>query len=800
MINTYSTNMLNQLFLIAILFWVLAGHSLAQSPVISGLVIADDKPILGAQVALEPIGLKMLSDASGRFSFRSVDPGSYVLTINYPGFFRINDRIEVSSGDSLFFSYEMVEDALFIHEMVVTVSRKQIERHQAPVVINTISSRTLEAVQAVVVAEGLSFTPGLRVENNCQNCGFNQLRMNGLDGAYSQILINSRPVYSALAGVYGLEILPANMVDRIEVVRGGGSVLYGGNAIAGTVNIITKGPLENSYELAYNQAFTGLETPDRTLTFNASLVNDNLRSGVSFFAFNRDRKEWDANGDGFSELTKLNNTSFGIDYFRNGVKPNKLKFGLFIGNEFRRGGNNFHLEPHQTDLTEQLKHLIVNNTISYETQSKNRVHSLAIYSAGQAVFRSSYYGSGGRVLSQGDSLTETDLIALNAYGMSDDLSLVGGLQYVFNPVKRFQLIAGSEMQINQVSDLMSGYNRRTDQKVETLGSYLQCEWTPHSRLTLIFGGRLDLIHIEGKYKTGNEVLDQRKALCVPIPRLTGLFRISEYWKLRSTFSQGYRAPQAFNEDLHIETVGGDAKFIRLSSDLKTERSNSATLSINFDRKYKSLQISALLEGFYTQLKDPFILSDQEELENGVVVITKRNGSGAFTSGINLEFNMAYRSSIVFQSGGTIQKARYDLPELIWSSAGTNGPLTEIRTTNMLRTPDQYAYFSLLIKPSKKWDLSLSGIYTGSMIVSHTIDPETEKTILKSTPRFFEKNAKISYNFNIEKSHQIQVSLGIQNIFNSYQSDFDSGMERDAGYVFGPNRPRTMFMSLKFSTL
>ena len=88
----------------------------------------------------------------------------------------------------------------------------------------------------------LMFSPGLRVENDCNNCGFSQVRMNGLEGPYTQILINSRPIFSGLAGVYGLEHIPPSMIQRIEVVRGGGSALFGGNAIAGTINVITKDP------------------------------------------------------------------------------------------------------------------------------------------------------------------------------------------------------------------------------------------------------------------------------------------------------------------------------------------------------------------------------------------------------------------------------------------------------------------------------------------------------------------------------------------------------------------------------
>ena len=125
-----------------------------------------------------------------------------------------------------------------LNEIVVSASRSEQKRIEAPIIVSTISPKLLSTVQAVTLSEGLNFSPGLRLENNCQNCGFTQVRMNGMEGPYTQLLINSRPIISGLAGVYGLELLPTNMIERIEVVRGGGSALFGSNAIAGTINLI----------------------------------------------------------------------------------------------------------------------------------------------------------------------------------------------------------------------------------------------------------------------------------------------------------------------------------------------------------------------------------------------------------------------------------------------------------------------------------------------------------------------------------------------------------------------------------
>lgn len=186
------------------------------------------------------------------------------------------------------------------------------------------------------------------MENNCQNCGFSQVRMNGMEGPYSQILINSRPIFSGLAGVYGLEFIPSNMIERMEVIRGGGSALYGSNAIAGTINLILKDPVNNSYEIGASSGYTGVgieggDNPafDYNVNFNTSLVSSDSRTGMALYGYHRDHEPYDANSDGFSEITQINNVTVGTRVFHRFTHRNKLAVDFFTINEDRRGGNKF---------------------------------------------------------------------------------------------------------------------------------------------------------------------------------------------------------------------------------------------------------------------------------------------------------------------------------------------------------------------------------------------------------------------------------------------------------------------------
>lgn len=763
---------------------------------ISGSVNNGESVVPFANVALIGTNRGTVTKEDGTFELTEVPDGNYSLQVSSVGYRKQTFEIELSGDPIPLEAIQLETDVLGLDEVVVSGTRDAITKYNSPVIINTISPEIFESTQSLSIAEGLNFSPGLRIENNCQNCGFTQLRMNGLDGAYSQILINSRPVFSALAGVYGLEMLPANMVDKIEVVRGGGSVMYGGNAIAGTVNIITKDPMENAFEVGFNQSFINFEASDRTVNFNGSIVSKNVDKGITLFGFNRTRNPWDANEDGFSEIVKLRNNTFGIDAFWNIKSRNKLRFGAYYINEFRRGGNEFDLEPHQTELTEQLQHNIVSANLSFEHISKDLKHKIAVYGSLQAVNRDGYYGGGGRVLSEGDSLTEADILAINAYGKSNDISAVGGAQYNYTITPKVMVIVGSEYIFNQVNDDMPGYGRSIHQEVGTLGTYAQFEYKPISRLTLLAGGRYDHVRINGTYNLVDEDFKNTTTLNVVVPRLSAMINVFAGFKLRASFAQGYRGPQAFDEDLHIETVGGSTRFIQINPNLVPERSNSALLSLNFDRSIKRWQMNFVAEGFYTKLNNPFVLSDQTELDNGVAIISKRNGDGATVGGVNLEANFAYSDKLIFQSGATIQVARYDTPEEIWAPEEENSSLEATVANRLLRTPNVYGYFSLVYNPFRALSVSYSGTITGPMDVPHVIDVETEHTVIKRTPVFFDNNVKLAYTFWFKDKYRIQVFAGLQNIFNSYQNDFDLGADRDAGYVYGPIRPRTVFAGLK----
>ena len=209
-----------------------------------------------------------------------------------------------------------------------------------------VTPKLFEQTNSHTLSQGLAFQPGVRVETDCQNCGYSQVRINGLDGKYTQILIDSRP--SFLSGRCVWVGTDSRQHDRAcGSVRGGGSALFGSSAIAGTVNIITKEPIRNSGSFSHTISnFDGSGSFDNNTTLNLSLVSSDSKMGAYVYGQSRHRSAWDSNGDGFSELPKLKNQTVGLNAYYRTSAYSKLSLEYHHMEEFRRGGSGFSLPPH----------------------------------------------------------------------------------------------------------------------------------------------------------------------------------------------------------------------------------------------------------------------------------------------------------------------------------------------------------------------------------------------------------------------------------------------------------------------
>ena len=727
-----------------------------------------------ATILIVETGRGTVSNENGDFIFTDIPEGIYTLRAQLLGYGTQEKKVTVSKEFAVDIHFAMVEEGIMTDEVVVSANRNEVSRKVAPVVVNVMGVKLFESVNSTDLAKALNFQSGLRVEYNCQNCGFPQVRINGLEGPYSQILINSRPVISALSGVYGLEQIPVNMIDRVEVVRGGGSALFGANAVGGTINIITKDPVNDSFQVSSTMSNMNGKVWEQYMGANASLVSKDNVYGIAVYQSYRNRNPYDADEDGFSELGKLNMNTFGLRAYYRPMKSSRLSIEYHTTNEFRRGGNKFDYEPFETDITEQTKHVINSGGLNYDLFWKDYDHKISFIASAQHVDRNSYYGA------QQD---------MNAYGKTKDLTWVAGTMYAGNFKKVLfapaQFTAGLEYQNDDLHDVMTGYNRDLRQEVRIASAFVQNEWKI-DKFSLLAGFRLDDHNL-----INNPIFS---------PRVNMLYKPSDKIQARLTWSTGFRAPQAYDEDLHVTAVGGEGVLIRLADGLKPEKSNSFSGSIDWTANIGHFQTNLLIEGFYTSLNDVFYLQNVGADNSGNAIQERRNGSGAEVYGINIDGKIAHGRDASLQVGFTAQRSRYK--ELTYWSEDSSVE----GTRNMPRTPDYYGYFTFTAAPSKNFDFSLSGVYTGRMHVPH-FAPTDEipsdspyqyivKDEMVHTPDFFDFNVKLNYTFVLNEHVKLQLNGGVQNIFNAFQEDLDRGMFRDSGYFYGPTQPRTYFVGIK----
>ncbi len=719
-------------------------------------------------ISLPGTSLSCLTDASGHYVIRDLKPGKYTLSASYTGFITEQQTIEIKAKQTLEVNFNLRPDAFMLDQVVVTSSKAETKRRESPSLVNVTSSKLLLNVGACSLAEGLDFQPGVRVENDCQNCGFTQVRINGLDGHYSQILMNSRPVFSALAGVYGLEHIPANMIDRIEVMRGGGSALFGSSAIGGTINIITKDPQVNTAMLSHTLRSIGISgSLDNNTTLNASVVTDNNKAGIMVYGQSRYRDGYDHDGDGFTEIAALKSQTVGARTFIRPTDHSRVSAEYHNTHEYRRGGDQLDLVPHMAMVAEEADHNIHAGEISYDLWLRESRDHVAVFAATQNTKRKSYYGS------------EMDP---NAYGRTSDIVVTAGSQwnhsmdrFLFMPA---QLVAGLEYSHNRLHDITIGYDHNMLQKINIYSAYLQNEWK-NERWGFLVGGRLDKHSL-----IGNPIFS---------PRANIRFNPSDNINFRASYSTGFRAPQAYDEDMHVAIVGGERVVTVLAPDLKQESSNSVSVSADMYHRFGNVQTNLLVEGFYTDLRDVFTLRQLDEPDAaGNAILERYNGSGATVMGINIEAKAFFSSHFDVQGGVTLQRSRYKKPE-VWSDNPDVAP-----EKKMFRTPDVYGYLTANYEITKKLKAMLTGTLTGPMTVQHLEGSGTPVDVAVRTPTFFDASLKLTYCFEIFNRVDLDVNVGIDNIFNSYQRDFDTGYLRDSGYIYGPSTPRSLTCGVSIS--
>lgn len=634
---------------------------------------------------------------------------------------------------------------LFTAEVVVTATRTNRRLSDVPVRTEVVTRAAMQKVQARTLADAVEYTTGVQVESNCQNCNFSQIRLLGLSGPYTQILIDGQPIISSLAQVYGIEHIPARMIERVEVVKGGGSALYGPGSVGGVVNVISREAARpgGAFELrAESSGGRGVYSGNGAI----DLVSADRQTLFTAFGQADSVDAIDVDGDGFTEVSLRRLGAMGARFNRYAIGGRaKLTADVTRIDEHRRGGNALDLAPHEADIAEVVDSLRTSASATW-FHSVNAGFDYRVTAAWADTARDSYYGVGRDPNAYGETTNRLALVdtQLNHYAGAHILSW--GVQHSHD----------------HLTDSQPAYARFADQTYTNSGVFVQDDWTIARGWQVLLGARADR-----HSALSRTVVSPRAALMwSPIPSLD----------VRLSAGRGFRAPQIFDEDLHLSSVAGDVRLIVQDPDLREESADS--FMAGFEWKPIAGRGQALVEvnAFDTRLRDLFHAIERDDPATPVFEMLKTNLGGARVHGVEVNLGWGIGDALVIQGGFVEQRARFDAAE------------PDFDSRDFFRTPQRLANLTVTADVSG-FEMFAGLRYTGSMLAPHYAGYiDTDR--LERTPSFVTADATLSRGVDLAGARLVLTLTG-RNLTNAFQPDLDRGPLRDAAYVYGPRFPRAV---------
>lgn len=681
--------------------------------------------------------------------------------------------------------------------LVVTGTRTAQRLSETPIRTEVLGEAEFRHGGTRCFADAMELLPGARVENNCQNCGTSEILLLGLEQKYTQLLFDGAPLFSGLAGVYGIEQIPTVFLDRIEVVKGGGSAVYGSGAVGGVINLIARRPAQSGglVELRFDDV---KGRPSTLVSAVADHVSGDGRSQFSVFGQRVRTAAVDLNDDGFSDLTKRELEVLGSRLVQR-IGPGELRLDYSRTVEFRRGGNKFELPDNLADISERVDTARDAAALAWSADVGVGI-DYQIAAGWARIRRQTYYG--GLFGREPDEALQPE----SAPGAGDNEQAFLDRGYATaGQVARDQFgftrnaLANFEAQVNRrrgahltsfgvqyfretlndlvpVSSFVTDYPAAGDAATGwNAGVFVQDDWRLSEAWQVVLGVRAD----------------QNSELERPVvsPRFNVKWNASPELTLRGTVGTGFRAPQAFDEDLHIELIAGDRARTRQAPGLRAERSASALVSAEYAPARAGGRLALEATAFATAIRGTFTNSATRlDPVSGEVFRERFNGPAAGIGGVELNLGAQPLPRLRLDLGGVAQFARFRSPVTVYD----DGAGKTVRVRDFLGTPRRYAVLQLTWLNPRLADVALAATYTGAM---KEINQRTGELNAR-TRDFLVWNATLSRRFTPAGFPAFAVSAGVRNLFDDRQRDLESGVHRDPYYLYGPRTPRTLFFGVR----
>jgi outer membrane receptor for ferrienterochelin and colicins len=726
-------------------------HAQDTTCVVGGVVTdATGLPLPGAVVSIERTAIEATADSDGRFCIAAAPGGPLTLTATLSGF--TPQRLQSNRGGSepATLTFRLAPE--FSDQLVVTATRTERRLDDVPIRTELVNREAIERIAARTLADAMEYTTGVRVESNCQNCNFSQIRLLGLEGPYTQILIDGQPVISSLAQVYGIEQLPARMIERLEVVKGGGSALYGPGSVGGVVNVISREPSRSGGAAETRSELVG-GVPNYLVNGALDWVDAGRQSYFTAFAQSDRIKPLDVTDDGFTEVSRRNLNAVGARFARYALANRaKLTIDGTRTTEDRRGGNLLRLAPHQADITESIETWRSAGSATWF----HTVHKQFDYRATFAISstdRDSYYGTGGDP---------------NAYGQTRSALTVFDTQFN-HYAPRHTVSWGLQGSSETLDDHQPAYDRALAGRYRNLGVFAQDDWTFAEGWQAILGLRID------RHSAVDAAIASPRAALMISPRENLDFRVS--------LARGFRAPQVFDEDLHLSSVAGAARIIAISPDLREERSTNLMAGVEWKPQAGRGQALVEFNAFHTRLTDLFHVQEADDPSTDHFELLKTNFGGARVYGVEFNAGWGIEDRLIVQGGIVTQRARFDDAE------------PDFGSREFFRTPRRYGNLTATWNHQPLGELFVGLRFTGSMDAPHYTGYIDEDR-LERTPVFTTVDASFSRPLLKQGDRTLVFSVTGRNLTDAFQPDVDQGMFRDSAYVYGPRFPRSVSAGLR----
>ena len=688
-----------------------------------------------------------------------------------------------------------------IEQTVETATRTSRLLSEVPIKTEVLGGDAFDLEVRSSLGEAIELLNGARTEANCQNCGAAEIQLLGLPGNYNQILFDGQPLFTGVASVYGIDQVPTIFVDRVEVVKGGASALYGPGAIAGVINILPIEPYDNTGKIEYN--YRSIDGANRKeVQFLQSFFSESLKIKGSIYGLLSEQDPYDPNNDGFTDLVKSEKKSFGAYLAFNPSEKTEIVLQYQNIGEDRRGGDKLDGDPQFSQVAEKLESDYQWATVKLNQDIDERL-DFSLSGSVVKINRDSYYGGTGEVV-----------IDPNLVAVSDQTSSTDGTYNSSSSGDQYDALFGDGGSYNKFGELESttyffdsqinNYigNGNTGSHVLTVG--LQYEYEDiYDINTNAFGAKIGTLHDQDFYNAGFYLQDQwilsDRAELVPgiridkaktledsviSPRIAFRYTLTDEITFRSNFSTGFLAPRIFNENTHIETLAGKPIDIVNDPDLKEE--TSRTLALGFD--YSTSDFNTSIQSYYTTVKDSFFLEDPDT--TGSRGVQKRiNTDGSTIMGLEWDLSWTPSEFLRIDAGIAYTSASYDKKQVVFSG-------NSVLSDHYNKTPEGSGLVQLTYSTEELGDLSLGLKWTGPMKVNKTTggtDDALEGEITESES-FFVLNATLRREFHLGGIH-LNGKLGVHNILDDYQEDLETGVGRDVGYVYGPRFPRSLFIGI-----